>query len=96
MEDTSGLSGPGHYNKVALLMRWRLIEVSLYLVNYHLFLTSHSPEAFLFNFLIQQSPFNYILLHFHTSLISPLFCVHCYNCNFLGMYILTRTCNIET
>ena len=24
MEDTSGLSGPGHYNKVALLMRWPL------------------------------------------------------------------------
>ena len=27
MEDTSGLSDPGHYNKVALLMRWPLSEV---------------------------------------------------------------------
>ena len=32
MEDASGLSGPGHYNKVALLMRWTLSEVSLYIV----------------------------------------------------------------
>ena len=33
MEDTSG---PAHYNKVALLMRWPPIEVSLYfkLVDY--------------------------------------------------------------
>ena len=30
MEDTSGLSGPGHYNNVALLLRWPLSEVSLY------------------------------------------------------------------
>ena len=30
MEDTSGLSGPGHYNKLALLMKWPLSEVSLY------------------------------------------------------------------
>ena len=29
MEDTSGLSGPGHYDKVALLLRWPLSEVSL-------------------------------------------------------------------
>jgi len=31
MENTFGLSIPGHYNEVALLMRWPLSEVSLYL-----------------------------------------------------------------
>ena len=31
MEGTSELSGPGHYNKVALLLRWPLSEVLLYL-----------------------------------------------------------------
>ena len=28
MEDTSGLSGPGHYNKVTFVMRWSLSEHS--------------------------------------------------------------------
>jgi len=30
MENTFGLSRPGHYNEMVLLMRWLLSEVSLY------------------------------------------------------------------